>query len=332
MMTPDELLRALGKSGRPVSSRLLTDWRSKGLLPPLKQRGQGRGPGALYGWREPDILDRAATVYDLLALKSRVRPALMAIWFIGYPVEIRRIREAWVSGIREEERHLVRLAAQRGGLDNVYAPWATKLAKKLSTEARMKWKDLEQFYLEILGVIIDPDYEFDALVDTDLFVQVISAVTTTSLINKTNLGHLLTEIQTRVLPEARRDFLMSVSDVELLKAQSKWVILGRFLRLMLSDAPLQGFTGLGFNTAKRMAAAFGGFGILVFLHADRSSYSKLLDEIFELGDDLLASNRDQIHIDSKKQIFIVDGTAAQTKWELLVTKISDLWTLLLARI
>src|SRR5690242_13093600 len=120
MITPKQLRQALADIGRAVSARQLTDWRAKGLLPPLKQVGEGRGSGARFFWGEPDVLDRAATVYDALALKSRVQPALLAIWFAGYSVPIRVIRKAWLEQIRAEERHLRRMATRLGGLENVY--------------------------------------------------------------------------------------------------------------------------------------------------------------------------------------------------------------------
>jgi hypothetical protein len=57
-MTPEDLLDALASLGIKRSPRVLTDWRSSGLLPPLKRVGQGRGKGAKHVWEQP-VLDRA---------------------------------------------------------------------------------------------------------------------------------------------------------------------------------------------------------------------------------------------------------------------------------
>src|SRR5437762_3332775 len=143
MMTPKQLRQALGDIGRAVSARQLTDWRAKGLLPPLKQVGQGRGPGARYFWGEPDVLDRAATVYDALALTSRVQPTLLAIWFAGYPVPISLIRKAWLGQIRAEQRHLRRMATKLGGLENVYGKLARTAANQQSSKINASLRDLE---------------------------------------------------------------------------------------------------------------------------------------------------------------------------------------------
>jgi hypothetical protein len=81
-LTPKQVIEELAKTGRHVEARTLTDWRNRGLLPKLTERGQGHGRGKAYFWTDPDILDRVALVADLPSWETD--RTILALWSWGF--------------------------------------------------------------------------------------------------------------------------------------------------------------------------------------------------------------------------------------------------------
>ena len=100
-MAPAELVVAGQARGYHFEPRTLTDWRHKGLLPPLRQIGLGRGKGKRQVWTDPDIVDQAIMVAQLLARRSRTRPALLRLWRVGFRVPSELAREIWLEQLDE---------------------------------------------------------------------------------------------------------------------------------------------------------------------------------------------------------------------------------------
>lgn len=331
MMTPKQLRQALGDIGRVVSARQLTDWRAKGLLPPLKQVGQGRGPGALYLWEEPDIVDRAATVYDALALRSRVQPTLLAIWFAGYPVPISLIRKAWLGQIRGWERYLRRMAAKLGGLENVYSKLAKTMANQQSPKINASLQDFEEVMLEIFGIAFDNNYEFEPETYRELFSQMFSALISkdasyTISLNTVTLSKLQQWLKDLTTTQGRREIIFYASDSDFLNAHAKWVVLGKVMQLWPGVDRL--VDGVGVNQAKLIAMGFGGVLILILLYIKRSRYANRVTQIFELGNDLVVSHELDIRSALEQhQSFSVDYPVVAAKFEFLKERVSELWEL-----
>lgn len=332
MMTPKQLRQALGEIGRAVSARQLTDWRAKGLLPALKQVGQGRGPGARYVWRELDILDRAATVYDLLAVKSRVQPALLAIWFAGYPVPISLIRKAWLGQIRREERHLRRIATKLSGLENVYGKLATTAVKQQSSKIKVSLQDLEEIMVESFGMVLDKNYEFDPETYRELFSQAFSALISKGnshdliSLNTITLSKLKQWLKDLTTTQGRREMISFASDSDFSDAHAKWLVLGKVMRLMPGIDKF--VDGVGLNQAKLFAMSFGGVIIRILLYIDRSRYANRVAQVFELGNDLIVSYESDIRRALEQQnLFNVDYPVLAAKLESLKEKVWELWEL-----
>lgn len=90
--TPGELAVTMTQLDRPATKRRLIDWVQKGLLPPPRAHGRGRGRGKVYRWEERDILHRACDVFDLLAWKRRAADLLLPLWVLGYDVPVADVR------------------------------------------------------------------------------------------------------------------------------------------------------------------------------------------------------------------------------------------------
>src|SRR5664279_5777920 len=99
-MTRAELIKALRAREYPeTNARNLTNWRAKGLLPPLTKRGRGHGQGTHVFWTQPDILDRAIAVCEFMRQHRRTETALLQLWFAGFDVDAELIRSAWLKAL-----------------------------------------------------------------------------------------------------------------------------------------------------------------------------------------------------------------------------------------
>lgn len=99
-MTPSALAVILGSLGYPVTLRRLTDWRAKGLLPPLQRLGLGRGRGVARYWSESDIVQRAIKAYKSLRETRRARSALIALFSTGYDCASDKVCDAYEQNFR----------------------------------------------------------------------------------------------------------------------------------------------------------------------------------------------------------------------------------------
>jgi hypothetical protein len=161
MLTPAQLSSQLAAAGYSVTTRALSDWVRKGLLPSMQHVGRGRGRGKTYGWAEREIFDQALTVYEQLAEKSRVDPALFALWMSGYTVQSSKARQVWLARIDGSSSAIETEAAQRGGLDHLITHVAGKIADQRSLPATERNESTR----EALTSILDVFYEFDAFMD-----------------------------------------------------------------------------------------------------------------------------------------------------------------------
>lgn len=132
------------------TKRQLTDWIQKGLLPPLSERGKGRGRGKAYYWPQPDIVRQAATVYELLQWYGRVRALYLPLWLLGYEIPIEPVRRLLLEPI---ETALARLTGGKQARDDIeeqlsrYA-YALGLRHQRSHRAPQKSTDLPAELLE----------------------------------------------------------------------------------------------------------------------------------------------------------------------------------------
>jgi hypothetical protein len=95
MPTLDHLRADLAASGRFLTPRAARDWWTKGLLPRPQRRGLGRGKGTETFWTTPNIKEQAQVVYDLLLRRPRADVAIVGLWLLGFPVDLRRVREVY---------------------------------------------------------------------------------------------------------------------------------------------------------------------------------------------------------------------------------------------
>jgi hypothetical protein len=100
-MRQSELISELERRGYEITERRLTDWRSKGLLPKLKQLGQGRGSGTIHVIEDPETtINQAIAVFEMHERRWRTDSALLGIWCLGFDVDPSVLRNAWLKRLR----------------------------------------------------------------------------------------------------------------------------------------------------------------------------------------------------------------------------------------
>src|SRR5690242_15937877 len=95
--TMTELAERLADLGYSISKRRFTDWVQKGLLPPPRRHGLGKGKGVVFQWKEPGILSQAVAIYELLEEYTRVNKVFIPLWLMGYEVPIEIVRALFLE-------------------------------------------------------------------------------------------------------------------------------------------------------------------------------------------------------------------------------------------
>jgi hypothetical protein len=127
MSTPAQLRDRLLELGIDRDLRALTDWRQKGLLPPLQRASSGRGRGVKRYW-SGDVLDQAIAVDWHMKRCGRADEALLGLWLSGYRVDAAKAKRAWIQQLKRVQ-HRRQMAASRysGGFSGLGRGWWRRL-------------------------------------------------------------------------------------------------------------------------------------------------------------------------------------------------------------
>lgn len=137
MHTPAELCDCLRDLGIDRIPRTLTEWRRKGLLPPLHSESAGRGRGVKRFWSE-DVLDQAIATDWLITDSDRADEALFGLWLSGYAVDPTAARQAWIQHLKRVQRQQTKAASRYSGrYFSLVGRWWPKLLRKKAFE--MPW-------------------------------------------------------------------------------------------------------------------------------------------------------------------------------------------------
>ena len=291
MVIQAELIEQLRGRGYSVTPRQLADWRAKGLLPKLSQRGRGRGPGATYFWPQPDIADQAGTVCELLGRHSRTETALLGVWFAGYRVELHRVREAWLARLARHEASITREVGRHGEMEDLLGGWSSRVAKKQAASIGLPYRDLDGLFLETLNAVFKPDYRFVAE-DNFGLIEIARRFLSPKAVLSPTPAHFSEEsfprafawIHENLSPVAIRKLISSASDDELVNAHRRWLACIRavawFSKATASRevANLQAF-------GKQLAIALGPCGVLILLYLARHGAGPMMDATIEVLDE-----------------------------------------------
>jgi hypothetical protein len=264
--------------------RCLRDWARKGLLPPLSQRGRGRGQGKLYFWSQRHIVRWAFTVYDLLEWHGRTDILPLPLWVLGYDVPAEVARAVLLN--------LLDMRA-RAFAGDVASDEVDELGDRLSELAvRSAWRSVEHKGKQVprwarehimetmLNVRANPAYDLSEDDATQL-LQALAAWEGVSMAPKelqwgsgmAVVGRLLQLVRTATSLQRGRSAVASATEEELRRVQQETLAIVGALRPLCRMFVEEFGPTYGYNCALR----FGLTVVPALLALRQDGYGALVD-------------------------------------------------------
>lgn len=237
-ITREDLIKACNRLGYPLSARKLTDWVQKGLLPPLQQRGRGRGLGKEYFWPDREVVAQAVVVSSYLAWTNRTDDTLLLTWFAGFPVSLDRVRPLWS---RMQSRGISTLNKKfRDAFD--LEDWIRRSVRrelKKSSQQEVPLTLATNVYLALLANDFDPLDSLTASEERHMRNEVEqlldryhnSGTASSPTVEMVKRG--LQFIHDNFSPTKRKRVIESATDQDLLEAQRDWRVITHFMSVTL---------------------------------------------------------------------------------------------------
>ncbi|RLW55437.1 MAG: hypothetical protein B6D76_03810 [gamma proteobacterium symbiont of Stewartia floridana] len=170
MITPEEFSSELKRFGISRESRVLTDWRQKGLLPPLVKRGLGRGLGSVYVWNQ-EVLEQGIAADWLINRTGRLDSTLLGLWMSGFDVNPEKACEAWLTTLELQTKRRNKSAERfKDGVFGLVTSWIRNARKKQKIE-----KDMDTA-LDDIRDIMEWSYEEGDQSDEDIKNLIVEAI------------------------------------------------------------------------------------------------------------------------------------------------------------
>jgi hypothetical protein len=285
MMTPSQLADEMNRRGYRVSVRQLRDWRGKRLLPPLTTRGMGRGLGRQSYWEDHGILNRAITVYELLAKRERFPDAhYLRLWFAGYPADYDVIREAWLASLRCTERAWLHGASDLDGIEDALAPISAQIGRKISLDTGLPYEETQALVLEALNAVFSPAADFDIAECTELvdtanawLSQPSAPHAGSSPITGEMLRTALAFLRANISLESMNRVISAATDAELENAHRRWRALHQVIELLASTTFHGEISAEVSRTGRQLSAMLSCPGMFALLCLGRNGMGQLVD-------------------------------------------------------
>jgi hypothetical protein len=145
-------------------------------------------------WRSPKILEQAVVVHQLLARNYPNDEIRLAIWWMGFPVELGKARRAWLSRLGKLKLGLeakkARAERRQGSkffsLEDEMSALATPIAQKLSKQFGLNTDSVVQPMIDLFsltfanGYVLEPE-SLEPIIEFYSSMLAISLNTTTAL-------------------------------------------------------------------------------------------------------------------------------------------------------
>ncbi len=176
-ITQDELLMLLERSGRPnFTKRRLTQFTSKGLLPPLMRTTRIGSNWPVYVW-EQGVIEQAMDLYDVIERGyEQYHQLLLALWLRGYDVPFAPLLQQWIRPIETFLHSVTQGKHDPDGIqDNISATMVEYIEPKWRFSPRPDhvirdvgidtWGELMEF---LVTLVVVPTYEPSEMFREDL--------------------------------------------------------------------------------------------------------------------------------------------------------------------
>ncbi|WP_316184788.1 hypothetical protein [Bradyrhizobium sp. SZCCHNRI1003] len=239
-----ELCNEMERSQRHLTPRAARDWWTKGLLPRPQRHGLGRQKGTETYWVESRVIEQAKATHDLLARHSRTYTALIGLWLLGFPIELKLVRPAWVELIARNQPHRDARSG-KSPLDDAVGRLAARVGPSLlrpDAPADLKHKATE-FCLELLSAFYGVDEEPEAYGLVEGLAATVpywsNPASQSMPFDDAHIEWLITHARDWFSLPVQRQILCSARDYEFCRArrvlQVSFGILGRTARKLLVD-------------------------------------------------------------------------------------------------
>jgi hypothetical protein len=341
--TQEQVAQELQKSGRLADDyeRLFADWRAKGLLPPLATGSRGRAGGRLYWWDEDDIVDRAKTVFDLLARHHSADAALVSISLLACstPPPVPLVRAAWLRALEKEIEQFER-RKRRYGEDDVHhvlaARHATAFAKRLGV-ARSSAVEMMAEISAILFVAANTDTTSVEELFKDLFKAWVQKwVKQPELADRFRklpaVGWLMAWISNCLTRDVLRESLGRSSCEALRYAYDQWLsileALHNQLRMFRTAAstqlPQPSVRTDGLTPERQFAVMAGHYAVPSLVWANARNYTSKVDQTIEVVKHAFANEAFQAIIPEYAANRPINQQGQQILFQ-TIAKLSEIW-------
>jgi hypothetical protein len=298
--TATELRTELGRRGYAVTERTLTDWVHKGLLPRRIDHGRGRAGGKEYRWHEPDIVERAVSVHDLLSDYGRTACIPLALWLLGYDMPLETMRQHLLKGIQGVRRGLTPPSDSAVDLVDHLSTMAVQLTDHA---ARRRKPTMPDTSLEMaLNFVASPRYRPSAAVIDEFAFWFEASSTKTSESRPLAQGHQdarraalwMVQAMKHLNLSALYQAVYSASEDDLRHAHEWWRALLDRARAILTIIPHDPILApMGRSAVQKT----GGIAIPLYLHLRSAGFGAQIDhrlrQAIDWVDDKLASGEIQ---------------------------------------
>jgi hypothetical protein len=160
MITVDALCTEMAKSGRPLTTRAARDWWTKGLLPRPRRQSLGRAGFETY-WPSASVVTQAVAAHDLLLRHARTDATLVRLWLMGFPIDIDRLRPAWLVLIAKDELPI--LGAEESGRlpEDAVGDFVASVVRSMTRDRSEIFEHLSTVLLESFNVFFGTDEEIE---------------------------------------------------------------------------------------------------------------------------------------------------------------------------
>ena len=140
----DDLIMFVRASGRTITRDQINRWQRKGLLPPSRQRGLGRGLGSETIF--PIVaVPQTEALHDALKLGRNFDDVGWRLWWLGFPVEDRYWRTRASHWATEWDRVLKAVRLLTGDRPN--RPWRRSRGGPRGADRRVPLRGLKTLRL-----------------------------------------------------------------------------------------------------------------------------------------------------------------------------------------
>ncbi len=279
MLTPAHLIKVLNRLGYPVTERRLTDWRKKGLLPKLQEKGR-QHHGKVYYWEEPDVVAQAITVHTLMARRSRSDWVLLSTWFAGFEMPIDQVRRLLQEQAEEEKKPVLEELNTPFATQIQIARWGKALADQIADSS--SWSTATLIF--VLNLYWNFDYSIDKRAVENLATDLLGLASrlpqstqATDVVNSSELYTLAKAFQDQGSFWARYDLITETTDENLFAAHRDWrmvvSVLRRVLRLTTPEA------APGFSAYIPLLVILGNIAINFDLILRKSGYGPRIEKV-----------------------------------------------------